>query len=190
MSEKTDALATAQAKVERLEAEAEAYNAILCELSGGLDNIDAAADRWLELLDVQRMARAITSVFSKWANDDIMDRFHEKVVALMHQAFVEGAVSAGAVHAKAAESLQSENARLKALLKALLEEAVEVLKPFADIPTGRESLRDAAEIEIRRAPEPLEYSVGQNVRRARLLMCEFRRASAFLSKIKGEVGEG
>lgn len=67
-------------------------------------------------------------------------------------------------------------------LREANEKLRETLKPFADISFGRESLNDGFEFEIARTAETQEYSVGQNVKRARLLMREFRTAAAALKE--------
>lgn len=68
---------------------------------------DDAAEKWLGIYGVDRMVKAVTSVFSKWANEDLMVRYREKVADIMHQAFVEGAM----VGRQAAEAeLASERA--------------------------------------------------------------------------------
>jgi len=59
--------------------------------AGQFDALDAAADKWVEEAGVQRMSNAIASVFEKYASQEIMDRFREKITALIHLAFVEGA---------------------------------------------------------------------------------------------------
>jgi len=59
--------------------------------AGQFDELAAVADRWAEAAGVQRMMNAIASVFEKYAPQEIMDRFREKLAGLMHLAFVEGA---------------------------------------------------------------------------------------------------
>lgn len=56
----------------------------------GTDNFDALADAWLERESVAYLHNAIGSVFTKWANDDIMERFKESMRDTVHLAFVEG----------------------------------------------------------------------------------------------------
>jgi hypothetical protein len=59
--------------------------------AGRFDALEVGADQWIESAGVKRMSNAIGSVFEKYGPQDIMDRFREKIVALMHLAFVEGA---------------------------------------------------------------------------------------------------
>lgn len=59
--------------------------------SGQFDALEAVADQWIASAGIQRMSNAIASVFEKYAPQDVMDRFREKIAALMHLAFVEGA---------------------------------------------------------------------------------------------------
>lgn len=77
--------ATGGGEVQRCQALVEAVRA------GRFDALDAAADQWSESAGVQRMSNAIASVFEKYASQEIMDRFREKIAALMHLSFVEGA---------------------------------------------------------------------------------------------------
>lgn len=81
--------------------DADALSAILASLpaQGGksddealLQTADELAERWAEKPAIRRMAQACASVFSKWASDDIISRFHEQMIALMKQSFVEGAL--------------------------------------------------------------------------------------------------
>lgn len=58
----------------------------------GTDQFDALGDTWLAMVPIRRMFNAIASVFSKWADDALMDRFKDQLAALMHQAFVEGCI--------------------------------------------------------------------------------------------------
>lgn len=57
-----------------------------------LGTADELAERWAEKPAIRRMAQACASVFSEWASDDIISRFHEQMIALMKQSFVEGAL--------------------------------------------------------------------------------------------------
>ena len=57
-----------------------------------LDQFDKLGDYWVARHCIVRMTNAIASVFSKWANEDIMSRFREKLQAVIHQAFVEGCI--------------------------------------------------------------------------------------------------
>lgn len=59
-----------------------------------IDFLDAKADGWMEETSVRNMFNAIASVFEKWASQDIMDRFREKLYTIGHQCFVEGAFRA------------------------------------------------------------------------------------------------
>lgn len=56
-----------------------------------LGTADELAERWAEKPAIRRMAQACASVFSEWASDDIISRFHDQMIALMKQSFVEGA---------------------------------------------------------------------------------------------------
>lgn len=59
--------------------------------AGQFDKLEAVADKWVASAGIQRMSNAICSVFEKYAPQDVMDRFREKVAATMHLSFVEGA---------------------------------------------------------------------------------------------------
>lgn len=58
----------------------------------GADLFDKAADRWLEMTGIANMHNAVSSVFSRWADDALMDRFKQHMTNIMHQSFVEGAI--------------------------------------------------------------------------------------------------
>ena len=57
-----------------------------------LDQFDDLADAWLTLKPIERMYNAVCSVFSEWANDELMVRFKGSLRAITHQAFVEGCI--------------------------------------------------------------------------------------------------
>lgn len=78
------------AELERQEADREARDEIISALAGGIEAIDGAADKWVSLAEVRRSSQAIASVFAKYASDDIMTRFIERLVAIQHLAFAEG----------------------------------------------------------------------------------------------------
>lgn len=110
---KADAIIAAH--ITRLEGEIEdlsAYRDVINSATS-CDQYDEAADKWLAMQSIDRMANAICSVFSKWASEEIMVRFREKVAALMHLAFVEGALVGQQSAEALASRLSEENARLK-----------------------------------------------------------------------------
>lgn len=77
----------------------------------GTDGFDALGDRWLAMEGVQRMHKAVSSVFAKYASDEIMTRFREHMTTIMHQSFVEGClVGVRAEMAKAANFLATKGA--------------------------------------------------------------------------------
>lgn len=57
-----------------------------------IDFLENRADEWMADTDVQRMFNAIASVFEKYAPQEIMDRFREKLNAIGRQCHVEGAL--------------------------------------------------------------------------------------------------
>jgi hypothetical protein len=78
------------AELEQQVADHDARDEIITRLAGGLDAVDSAADKWVELTEVRRSIQAVASVFANWASDDIMQRFIDSIVALQHLAFGEG----------------------------------------------------------------------------------------------------
>ena len=88
----------AAAEIERLTAERDEARAERDEATSwdetierhGLDGFDALGDAWLLQEGIQRMHNAVSSVFSKWANDELMTRFRSHMTTIMHQSFVEG----------------------------------------------------------------------------------------------------
>jgi len=109
------------AKVAGFEEDLERQSLIETDIAGGTDRIDSAADHWLALVGVDRMVAAICSVFSCVSDEGILSRFREKVRALMHQAFVEGAIAGSQVSGRAALAIddqanaaEAERDRLKA----------------------------------------------------------------------------
>jgi ribA/ribD-fused uncharacterized protein len=58
-----------------------------------MDGFDDLAETWLALEPIKRMTQAVASVFSKWANEDIMVRFRQHITTVTHQAFVEGCIA-------------------------------------------------------------------------------------------------
>jgi hypothetical protein len=80
--------------------------ALVAEVEAGrFDAIEEVATRWAASVGVQRMMNAIASVFEKYGSQDIMDRFRDRLGAMMHLAFTEGAAQ-GVLQAKAALSEQ------------------------------------------------------------------------------------
>ncbi len=51
---------------------------------------EKVADQWADECGVRTMAEAVGDVFSKWADADLLRRFHDQVEALMRQSFLEG----------------------------------------------------------------------------------------------------
>ena len=74
----------------------------------GLDHFDALAESWIEIDGIRRVRNAVASVFSKWASEDIMQRFRDHMDNAMKQAYVEGAI------AGAANTISNAHARGKA----------------------------------------------------------------------------
>lgn len=58
----------------------------------GTDKFDTLAERWLRTEGIIRTRNAVTSVFVKWASEDIMERFRAHMDNAMQLAFVEGAL--------------------------------------------------------------------------------------------------
>ena len=84
----------------------------------GVDGFDALAETWLAMEAIKRLNNAVTSVFAKWANDELMERFKAHVTNVMHSAFVEGAlvgVRAEMVNSKAAEARAKAEAERDAM---------------------------------------------------------------------------
>ncbi|EHK57723.1 hypothetical protein [Allomesorhizobium alhagi] len=80
----------------------------------GTDQFDDLAEAWLELDAIKRVTNAVTSTFSKWADDALMDRFRKHQLSMFHMAFVEGCLAG----VKAAEAREKQ--------------ALAALAPFAD----------------------------------------------------------
>lgn len=84
----------ALARIAELEAELERANNWNEQVTGfGLDRLDELADAWIERTEITRLFSAVSSVFAKWANDDIIDRFKQAQADLAHLSYVEGAIS-------------------------------------------------------------------------------------------------
>lgn len=81
----------------------------------GTDQFDDLAEAWLALPAIKRITAAVTSVFTKWASDELMERFRAHQLSMFHMAYVEGCLTG----VKAAE------ARAPAIMEA-----------FAERPTG------------------------------------------------------
>jgi len=114
-------IAAKNAEIERLKQECdEATNWSHVVDRHGVDGFDALAETWLAMEPIARMNNAVTSVFQKWANDELMTRFKAHIVTVMHTSFVEGAlvgvraemVKSAAAAARTAE-LQAEVDRLR-----------------------------------------------------------------------------
>ena len=82
------------ARIAELEAELERANNWNEQVTGfGLDRLDELADAWIERTEITRLFSAVSSVFAKWANDDIIARFKQAQADLAHLSYVEGAIS-------------------------------------------------------------------------------------------------
>jgi hypothetical protein len=92
-----------------------------------LDGFDAAADRWLAMPAIQLMHNAAASVFSKWANDELMSRFKEYMTNIMHQSFVEGAIIGARVAMKERDEARSALATAR---RDALEEAAQLVAKY------------------------------------------------------------
>ncbi len=89
----TEQLAT-EARVEALTAERdEATNWSDIVDRHGTDGFDDLAEAWLGLDAIKRVTNAVTSIFSKWANDELMERFRKHQLSMFHMAFVEGCLA-------------------------------------------------------------------------------------------------
>lgn len=93
----------------------------------GTDGFDALGDAWLAMDAIKRVNNAVTSVFSKHSNDEIMERFKQHITNVMHVSFVEGClvgVKAERVNSAAAESraqaAEAERDRLAPVLRDML----------------------------------------------------------------------
>lgn len=82
---------------------------------GQFNELDAVADKWFASNGVQRMVNAIASVFEVHAPQEIMDRFRDKIGALLHLAFVEGAGQGALQFAPLINSHEDIAARIEAL---------------------------------------------------------------------------
>ncbi len=86
----------------------------------GTDDFDALAEQWTSKDFVQRLIRAGSSVFAKWANDELTKRHHQLVSDIAHQAFVEGALcGVRAEMAKGAADLAAAQEREQRMREAL-----------------------------------------------------------------------
>lgn len=94
----------------------------------GLDGFDALADTWLRMEAIQRLNNAVTSVFAKWANNELMGRFKEHITNVMHESFVEGCIVG--VRAELVETTKA-TARAEAAEAALSAERAEVERAVA-----------------------------------------------------------
>lgn len=118
----------AAARIRELEetvADHERWEEMVSAVSLGLDKIDAIGEQWIAAMGQQQLIQAICSVFTKYSNDDIMQRFREKLVAMLHLAFVEGACIGHAgtkdAHAEAEAELKIAQVRIRELEAALRE---------------------------------------------------------------------
>ena len=68
-----------------------------------LDQFDELGERWVNRVPIIRLRQAIASVFVKYAPEPIMERFRQSMGEIMHQSFVEGAMT----------GVRSERARSK-----------------------------------------------------------------------------
>jgi len=113
----------ALARIAELEAELERANNWNEQVTGfGLDRLDELADAWIERTEITRLFSAVSSVFAKWANDDIIDRFKQAQADLAHLSYVEGAISGANI------ALALQPARRESELRAsALEEAARLV---------------------------------------------------------------
>lgn len=112
-------------------------------LAGHFDFLDAKADQWMAELSVQAMANAMASVFEKYASQEIMDRFREKLGGMMHQCFVEGALRAWldiSEQGGLVRIVKGDNDP-RALIPTDDSRIGEVLRPFANYATALLSRR-------------------------------------------------
>lgn len=87
----TAKLEAERAKLKNVEAERdEAVNWSHIVDTCPMDDFDRVGEQWIALNSIQRMFRALASVFQKTAGPGIMDRFNSSMNAIAHQAFVEG----------------------------------------------------------------------------------------------------
>lgn len=93
ISDQAAAIASLHATIEQLERERdEAVNWNDIVDRHGVDQFDDLADAWMAMEPIQRVHNAVASVFSKWANDELMTRFKQHMANSLHLAFVEGCI--------------------------------------------------------------------------------------------------
>lgn len=93
MGNAADALTSLRTKLAEVEAERdEAVNWTATVERHGTDGFDALADTWLSMEAIKRVNNAVTSVFAKSSNDEIMGRFKQHMTDTMHLSFVEGCI--------------------------------------------------------------------------------------------------
>lgn len=79
---------------EKAEAERdEAVNWTATVEKHGTDKFDDLAEAWLALPAIQRVTNAVTSVFAKWADQGMMDRFRKHQHNMFQMAYVEGCLA-------------------------------------------------------------------------------------------------
>ena len=72
----------------------------------GTDQFDDLAEKWLAMESIQRVHNAVASVFSKWANDELISRFKKHMSNSLQIAFVEGCLAGvRAAEAKASATI-------------------------------------------------------------------------------------
>jgi hypothetical protein len=135
----------------------------------GTDQFDDLAEAWLGLEAIKRVTNAVTSVFNKWANDALMERFRKHQLAMFHMAYVEGCLAG----VKAAEAARAEKAeadltaaraeieRLRAWLETAIEHGVVNSRTYnamkaLDLAEVRRSLRRPDKLADHVPPVPDE----------------------------------
>lgn len=121
----------AAATIERLLAERdEAVNWTETVERHGTDGFDALADTWLAMEAIKRVNNAVTSVFSKWSNDALMERFKQHITGTMHVSFVEGClvgVKAERVNSAAAEAQRDKLKQALTLADAAIDLGLDLI---------------------------------------------------------------
>lgn len=133
--------ASLRKKVKEMEAELdEAVNWNDIVDRHGLDQFDDLAERWLAMEGIQRVHNAVASVFSKWANDDLMGRFKQHMSNAMQMSFVEGCL----VGIRTAEARATRAEAEAAALRKALEGVVRVAdRKTVEFDAARSALKSA-----------------------------------------------
>lgn len=58
------------------------------------ETIEAQAEAWSDRVKIQHMVEANSAVFAKWASPELLSRFRQQMMAVIQQAYIEGAAEA------------------------------------------------------------------------------------------------